>query len=121
MSKFSNIKEWVARRVILHLKYRDEEVEKLKRIIEKIDPTGSHKCEYCKDYEEIVNMECDWCWMKVCSKCIDKVIIPKGRHKLCLDCVQYCEFCSPNIYNSESCICDKMKVLEICNGSLENL
>lgn len=98
MSKFSNIEEWVARRVIFHMKYRDEEVAKLKRIIEDIDTNNFNKCENCHEYEETINMKiCNWCWFRVCYKCADLVLFEKGKNRLCMECIEYCECYSSNL------------------------
>lgn len=60
-----SIQEYVAKRVIEHMEYRDKEIEELRDTIKKI---GCVKCSWCQEYS-IQHRSCGLCDRVACSNC----------------------------------------------------
>lgn len=70
--KSRNIQDYVANKIILYMKYRDEEVESLKREIqslkEDLEDTNIVKCSWCGVYREY-DRTCEFCDKMSCHSC----------------------------------------------------
>ena len=99
-----NIKEYVAERVIQHLKNRDEQ---LNSIIDFMKKNGIFLCTKCKNYGQC--SECDFCDDQYCEDC-RYLVYRKSKNlsgtTLCKKCDQIVSHLCWNCHESEeNCEC----------------
>ena len=91
MSK--NIEEYVAHKVIEHMRYRDEEIRILRLELENFDVI---LCDFCKKYRKY-DLECEFCDLVSCTDCLK--VVNYGSWNLsgcdaCFECeTEYCTMC----------------------------
>lgn len=68
MSNPKNIQEYVAERVIEHMKYKKDKIKKLKEIL---NDFGIYKCQECKEYKDERHI-CRCCTNTCCYECSEK-------------------------------------------------
>lgn len=96
-----NIQEYVAERVIAHMKYRDEEIEILQKELEILREKAAYKadiikCDWCNEYSDY-DWECEFCERKSCTGCKKVKKYPSWNLSGCTACddceAKYCTQC----------------------------
>jgi hypothetical protein len=87
----SNIQEYVLKKILENNRYRDEEINKLQKILLKF---GIRKCKNCSEYDKYF-VECDFCRKEFCDNCfIGNIKNYLSGVMLCNECSNFwCQWC----------------------------
>lgn len=112
-----NIQEYVVKKVIAHIKYKDFEVNRLRRTLTKLQKTTTLQCPACQlpPLEHIFYIDCDICGNVVhCTRLgcgEERESCHKCRRKCCESCLYYCVK-----FNNNEDRCKNLTCIICCNG-----